>query len=102
MLDALRENNEADEELIDRLIVEAWDRRNQPGDFIPSIEAARILNISVSTLNKKASERLVPYYKYGKTRQFSKRELLNLIREGRKSTRSELEITAVEHMARYM
>ena len=53
-------------------------------------EAADFLRLSVPTLYGKVSARLIPFSKPGKRLYFSKAELTEWIKQGRKKTRAEI------------
>lgn len=53
-------------------------------------EASEFLNLSVSRIYTKVSKREIPFMKKSKRLYFSKSELLEYIKEGRKSTQLEL------------
>jgi excisionase family DNA binding protein len=63
-------------------------------------EAAGVLNLSVSTLYGLVNRAAVPVYKRSKRLYFSKQELLDWIKEGRKKTASEINAEADAYIDR--
>ena len=59
-------------------------------EFIGAKEACEILKISIATLYSKVSLREIPFYKKGNRLHFSKSELVEWIREGKKSSLVEI------------
>jgi excisionase family DNA binding protein len=59
-------------------------------DLINIEEAAGILNLSVQTVYQLCSTRKINHFKKGKRLYFSKSELVDWIKSGRKKTRAEL------------
>src|SRR5688572_6944743 len=60
--------------------------------------AAEFLDISVATVYKMVSGREIPFMKRSKRVYFSKVELINYIKEGRRKTNLELEAEADEYL----
>lgn len=63
-------------------------------DFINAKEASEILNFSLSTLYTKVCRREVPFYKQGNRLYFSRQELFDWIKEGRKKTFNDINANA--------
>jgi len=63
-------------------------------------QAAELLNLSVPTIYGLVSRSVIPVSKKGKRLYFSKQELLNWIKEGRKKTKGEIEAEAQEYINR--
>lgn len=73
--------------------------QNQQADKLLSIdEAATFLNIKKATIYSKVSRRELPYMKQGKRLYFSKVELLDYLKSGRKRTAQEIADNADQFM----
>lgn len=66
----------------------------QENDIIGIKEAARFLNIAVPTIYSKVSKSELPVMKRGKRLYFSRTDLLEYIKEGRRMSYSEAEAEA--------
>jgi excisionase family DNA binding protein len=62
---------------------------DQPEQFLTIQEAAEFLSLSVPTLYSKVSKGKLPVMKRSKRLYFSRTELMEYIKEGRRKTRSE-------------
>lgn len=62
-------------------------------------QVAELLNLSVPTIYGLVSRSTIPVSKKGKRLYFSKQELLNWIKEGRKKTKDEIEVEAQNYLA---
>ncbi|MFK2818990.1 helix-turn-helix domain-containing protein [Flavobacteriaceae sp. LMIT009] len=67
------------------------DNQTEIEKFLDINEASAFLNLAVSTIYSKVSKKELPYMKRGKRLYFSKTELLDYIKGGRKQTVSEIE-----------
>ena len=83
-----------------RLIVEKDEdqSRETPEQFLTIQEAAQFLNLTVPTLYSKVSKRELPVMKRGKRLYFSKTDLIDYIKEGRKKSNSEIEKQAQDYI----
>lgn len=61
-------------------------------------EAALLLNLEVTTLYDKTSQRLIPHYKRGKKVLFKKSELLAWIEAGKVATTQEIQKDGSQHI----
>jgi excisionase family DNA binding protein len=61
-------------------------------------EAAALLNLAVTTLYEKTSEKLIPHYKHGKKIMFKKSELLAWVESRRVKTIHEIRKEAASQM----
>lgn len=59
-------------------------------DIINVADACKLLNISKSTLYGKVHRKEIPHYKHGKLLQFSKSEIIELIKSKRQKTAEEI------------
>ena len=64
---------------------------DQPEQFLTIQEAAEFLRLSVPTLYSKVSKGELPVMKRGKRLYFSRTELMEYIKEGRKKSNAEIE-----------
>lgn len=71
-----------------------------PDVLLTSKEAAKILSLSVHTIYGKVHRQEIPHSKKGKRLYFSKQELTEWIRSGRKRTITEIEAEASNHINR--
>ena len=53
-------------------------------EWLTSIEAAKLLKISIGTLMNMVSSRRIPYYKLGRSNRYLASELMNLLLKSRK------------------
>jgi excisionase family DNA binding protein len=74
--------------------------REEAEQVLSVSQAARFLNLSVSTLYGKSSRREVPVSKRGKRLYFRRSELEEWIREGRRKTMDELRDQVPERIGR--
>jgi excisionase family DNA binding protein len=63
----------------------------QPEQLLTIQEAAEFLSLTVPTMYSKVSKREIPCMKRSKRLYFSRTELLNYIKEGRKKSNAEIE-----------
>ena len=78
-------------ENIERLLLEKSNESNQEADQLLTIkQAADLLNLSVPTIYGLTQRAAIPVCKQGKRLYFSKLELLNWIKLGRKKTFAEI------------
>jgi len=83
-----------------RLIVEKGEDQSteSPEQFLTIQEASQLLNLTVPTLYSKVSRRELPVMKRGKRLYFSKTELIDYIKDGRKKSNSEIEREAQDYI----
>jgi len=70
------------------------DRIEQPEDIMNIRQAAAFLNLRVPTIYTKVSRGELPYMKKNKRLYFSREELVEYLRAGRKPTNAEIEVLA--------
>ena len=70
----------------------------QPEQFLTIQEASEFLNLTVSTLYVKVHKRQIPVMKRGKRLYFSRTELMEYIKAGRKKTNAEIELEAEAYL----
>lgn len=71
---------------------------NQPEQFLTIQEASVFLNLTVPTLYSKVSKGELPVMKRSKRLYFSRTELMDYLKDGRKKSNSEIEAEAVEYL----
>jgi len=83
-----------------RLIVEKGKDQSTetPEQFLTIQEASQFLNLTVPTLYTKSSRRELPVMKRGKRLYFSKSELIDYIKDGRKKSNFEIEEEAQNYI----
>ncbi len=83
-----------------RLIVEKGENHSTetPEQFLTIQEASQLLNLTVPTLYSKVSRRELPVMKRGKRLYFSKTELIDYIKDGRKKSNFEIEQEAQNYI----
>jgi len=83
-----------------RLIVEKGETQTTetPEQFLTIQEASQLLNLTVPTLYSKVSRRELPVMKRGKRLYFSKTELIDYIKDGRKKSNFEIEREAQDYI----
>ncbi|WP_259429444.1 helix-turn-helix domain-containing protein [Chryseobacterium chendengshani] len=65
-------------------------------DFMNAKNASELLNFSLATLYTKICKREVPFYKQGNRLYFSRQELFDWIKEGRKKTLNDINADATK------
>lgn len=68
--------------------------KEQPDQFLTIQQAAAFLNLSVPTIYSKVSKRELPVMKQGKRLYFSRTELTEYLKNGKKKTFAEVEAEA--------
>ena len=83
-----------------RLLIEKQEQPiiNLPEQLLTIQEAAEFLSLSVPTLYSKVSKREIPVMKRGKRLYFSRTELLDYLKEGRRKTNAEIEQEAEAYL----
>lgn len=77
------------------------EKHNQDESVLINIqEAAAFLNLAVSTICEKTSERLIPHYKHGKKIMFKRSELLAWVENRRVKTVKEIRQEAITKLNR--
>lgn len=71
---------------------------SQPEQFLTIQEAAILFNLKVPTMYSKVSKGEIPVMKRGKRLYFSRSELLEYLKEGRKKSNSEIELEAENYL----
>ena len=71
----------------------------QTEQFLTIQEAATLFNLKVPTMYSKVSRGEIPVMKRGKRLYFSRSELLEYLKEGRKKSNSEIEMEAESYLA---
>ena len=72
---------------------------DQPEQLLTIQQAAEFLSLSVPTLYSKVSKGELPVMKQGKRLYFSRTELMEYIKEGRKKTNAEIEAEAEAYLS---
>lgn len=85
---------------IERLLQQKTDLQPEADQLLTIKQAAEFLKLSVPTIYGLVSKSQVPVNKKGKRLYFSKQELTEWIKEGRKKTASEIEATASNYLKR--
>ncbi len=67
-------------------------------EFIDVEQASKLLNLSKQTIYTKSSKREIPAMKRGKRLYFSKSELMQYIKEGKRLTNEDIEAEAVKYL----
>jgi len=84
---------------IERLLTEKGNIHHSESDQLLTIkEAAQVLHLSVPTIYGYVSRNEIPFSKKGKRLYFSKSELIEWIKKGRKKTLAELEASVSESL----
>ena len=76
------------------------DSNNQSEQLLTIQEAAKFLNLSVPTIYSKVSKGELHVMKRGKRLHFSRTELMQYIKDGRKKTNAEIEAEALTYLKR--
>ena len=63
-------------------------------EYVSAKNASVLLNFALSTLYSKVCRREIPFYKQGNRLYFSRNELLGWIKDGRKKTLIDIDISA--------
>ena len=71
---------------------------NESNDFLTIEEAGELLHLSKATIYSKCSLRELPYMKRGKRLFFSREELLNYLKQGRRKTLDEMQAGAAGNL----
>ena len=84
-----------------RLFIEKQDQlpTDHPEQLLTIQQAAEFLSLSVPTLYTKVSKGELPVMKQGKRLYFSRTELMEYIKEGRKKTNAEIEAEAEAYLS---
>ncbi len=84
-----------------RLFIEKQEQEptDQPEQLLTIQQAAEFLSLSVPTLYTKVSKSELPVMKRGKRLYFSRTELMNYIKEGRKKSNAEIEAEADAYLS---
>jgi len=85
-----------DERLIrmEELLSKTFQTEISEEEYISAKNASVILNFTLSTLYSKVCRREIPFYKQGNRLYFSKNELLDWIKDGRKKTLYDIDVSA--------
>jgi excisionase family DNA binding protein len=67
-------------------------------DLLNIQQAAKFLNLSVPTVYTKVSQKELPFMKRSKRLYFSKQELIQYLKKGRRKTKEEIEAEAVNSL----
>ena len=63
--------------IADRVTVD--DPADSPSEWLTKLEAAQLLGISISSLEKRTREEIIPGHKFGSCRRYKRAELLALV-----------------------
>jgi len=85
-----------------RLLIEKQEhpQNEQPEQFLTIQEAAVLLSLTVPTIYSKVSKGELPVSKRSKRLYFSRTELLDYIKQGRRLTNDEIEAEAVTYLSK--
>ena len=72
---------------------------NQPEQLLTIKQAGELLSLTVPTMYSKVSKREIPVMKRGKRLYFSRTELLEYLKEGRKKSNAEIEQEAKAYLS---
>jgi len=88
-------------ENIERLLLQKKEQQplEPPEQLLTIQEAAKFLNLSVPTIYSKVSRGELPVMKRTKRLYFSRKELLNYVKAGRKKTNTEIEAKANSYIS---
>lgn len=87
---------------IKRLLLEKSNEHTPEGDTLLNIQqAAALLNLSVTTLYGYVSRAEIPVMKKSKRLYFSKKELFDFVKAGKRKTVSEIEADAENSLANH-
>lgn len=86
-------------EVIDEALTEHLKKNRTKEELLNIQEAAALLNLAVSTMYEKTSERLIPHYKHGKKIMFKKSELVGWVESRRIKTIQEIRQEAVNKLS---
>lgn len=82
-----------------RLLIEKQEQPTTPPEQLLTIqEAAEFLSLTVPTLYSKCSKNELPYMKRSKRLYFSRTELLEYLKDGRKKSNAEIEAEAKAYL----
>jgi excisionase family DNA binding protein len=83
-----------------RLFIEKQEQptTEQPEQLLTIQEAAEFLSLTVPTMYSKTSKGELPFMKRGKRLYFSRTELLDYLKEGRRKTNAEIEQEAKAYL----
>lgn len=87
-------------ENIERLLQEKYTSQTQVEELLTIQQAGELLNLSIPTIYGLVSRSSIPVNKKGKRLYFSKQELTDWIRSGRKKTTAEIELEARNFLAK--
>jgi excisionase family DNA binding protein len=83
-----------------RLLTEKQEQTKPEAEQLLTIQqASDFLSLSVPTIYSKVSKNELPYMKRSKRLYFSRIELLNYLKEGRKKSTAEIEEEAEQHLS---
>src|SRR5690554_1232725 len=84
-----------------RLLIEKQEQppTQQPEQLLTIQEAAEFLSLAVPTMYSKVSKGELPVMKQGKRLYFSRTELLDYLKEGRRKTNAEIEQEAEAYLS---
>lgn len=81
-------------EKIEELLNKRFQTQISEEDYISAKNASVLLNFTLSTLYSKVCRREIPFYKQGNRLYFSRQELSDWIKDGRKKTLIDIDISA--------
>jgi excisionase family DNA binding protein len=85
---------------IEELVTEKSTQTEQTEKLLTIKEAAKLLDLTVSTVYQKVQKRELPYMKRGKRLYFSNTELYEYLKGGRKKTNAEIDAEAETYLKR--
>ena len=80
---------------IERTLQSKTDNQND-SDLLDIKQASQLLGLAIPTLYAKVSERIIPHSKRGKKLYFSKNQLNEWVRSGKRKTQEEIQIEATQ------
>ena len=83
---------------IELLLTQKNNPVSEPDEILTITETAKLLNLSVTTIYGKVSRKDIPVSKQGKRLYFSRFELNEWIKSGRKMTATEIENSAASYL----
>jgi len=82
------------------LLLKKQEPQEKPDELLTIKQAAEFLSLSVATLYSKVSRNEIPYMKRSKRLYFSRTELLDYLRNGKRKSNAEIEAAAQNYLNR--
>jgi len=87
-------------ENIEKLLLENSNEKTEADQLLTVEEAAKFLNLAPVSIYGKVNKREIPFMKLSKRLYFSRLELMEWIKSGRKKTVSEIEAEANQYLTK--